>query len=619
MPWHALEYPSLPIGILQEACRRAGRALPTAHFENLAWADFLFARSGGEITPVDFQKVADSPLGVGDWVFAGVLQGDESFCKAEAIPFIEEAGLSVRKVMQMRECAAEYIDRTAEDIAAQSPDLIGFTSTFMQNVPSLALAKKLKGLLPESVIVMGGANCDGDMGVALHRCFPFVDFVVRGEGDEVFLQILDAIEQGYGFEEIDGLCWRSGNAASINAMTSKIIPPGRIPSPVYDDWFETFKKSPAQAYLDPKLLVETSRGCWWGDGHQCTFCGLNGSLIQFRSKTPSQVLEEISNLVSKHRVLDLYIVDNIIDNTYFSTLLPRISELGWDLRIHYEVKSNLRPDNIVALRDAGVVGIQPGIESLSSPILREMDKGVTALQNVRTLRDSESAGLTVFWNWLVGFPGELPKHYETVLDQIPSLFHLQPSGPGPNRIYLERFSPYFDNPSMGFPDRRPKSVYQILYDLPEKDLGDLAYFFDTDPVGIDEKMMGRLSTVINQWISAYPHSSLTRTYMEDAVHITDRRTNREPKDHLIQEPSLIAAYIELEHGRSLKGVRRRLVEKGYDVDQAKLEDWVAGLVRERLLFQDEDRYLALATASNPQRIEKVLRRKSHDPHWHSSP
>ncbi|MFF3062734.1 RiPP maturation radical SAM C-methyltransferase [Streptomyces sp. NPDC057909] len=604
MPWHALDLPSLPVGILQTACVRAGRAKPSAFFGNLAWADYLHAQTEGSITPTHCQQVSElgPAQAVGDWIFAGALHDDADFGKDGFASYIEAAGLPVDRITAMRALAGGFIEQAARHIAAAAPDVVGLTSTFMQNAPSLALARQLKKIQPDVVIVMGGANCDGPMGAALHRCFPFIDYVVRGEGEEVFPQLLQALEDAGQVADIPGLCWRDSEGHHANPPAGSILPPGRIPAPAYDDWFTALRTTRTQAYVDPKLLVETSRGCWWGEAHQCTFCGLNGSLIQFRSKSPARVLEEVTDLVTRHRVLDLCMVDNIIDNTYFTTVLPRIAELGWDLRIHYEVKSNLRPEHIAALRDAGVVGVQPGIESLSTPVLKLMDKGVSALQNIRTLRDCESAHLTVLWNWLIGFPGETLAHYAPALEQLPALAHLQPPGPGANRIYLERFSPYFDRPELGFPNRRAKAFYPYLYDVPASELDELAYFFDTDPTGLDDAAAGTLSAAIDRWIGAYPASSLTRLKTADGIRITDQRTHWRPQQHHIEDPALVAAYLELEHGRSPQGLHRRLAEQGHHLPDQRLHNWLDHLADHGLVYRDHGSYLALATTSTPARI-----------------
>ena len=157
-------------------------------------------------------------------------------------------------------------------------------------------------------------------------------------------------------------------------------------------------------------------------------------------------------------MLDIYLVDNILDMTYFNTVLPKLEESGCDLRIQCEVKSNLRVDQMRQLVRSGIVQVQPGIESLSGHVLRIMDKGVSGCQNVRFLRDASSLGITVMWNYLYGFPGESDADYLQVIDQMPALHHLPPMD-GADRIALERFSPYFDRPELGFPKRSPDPQY----------------------------------------------------------------------------------------------------------------------------------------------------------------
>src|SRR5205807_1753573 len=98
--------------------------------------------------------------------------------------------------------------------------------------------------------------------------------------------------------------------------------------------------------------------------------------------------------------------DNILDMAYLGSLLPRLAGAGLDLGLHWEIKANLRRSQLQVLADAGVVAVQPGIESLSGQVLRLMDKGVTGCLNVRALRDAASCGLGVVWNYLYGFPGE---------------------------------------------------------------------------------------------------------------------------------------------------------------------------------------------------------------------
>src|SRR5260370_8683646 len=86
-----------------------------------------------------------------------------------------------------------------------------------------------------------------------------------------------------------------------------------------------------------------------------------------RSKPPDRVCAETHDDVLRHHTLDVVMVDNIMDMDYIGTLLPRLASTDWDLRIHYEVKSNLRRDDGNAFAAARVAHIPPGIVSPPRP------------------------------------------------------------------------------------------------------------------------------------------------------------------------------------------------------------------------------------------------------------
>jgi radical SAM superfamily enzyme YgiQ (UPF0313 family) len=81
--------------------------------------------------------------------------------------------------------------------------------------------------------------------------------------------------------------------------------------------------------VEPKLVIESSRGCWWGHKHYCTFCGLNGSLMTFRSKHPDAFFAEITELANRHRILDMIVVDNIMDMRICPRCCPTSSRPMW--------------------------------------------------------------------------------------------------------------------------------------------------------------------------------------------------------------------------------------------------------------------------------------------------
>ncbi|RJQ77123.1 RiPP maturation radical SAM protein 1 [Pseudonocardiaceae bacterium YIM PH 21723] len=596
MPWHACDIPSLAISILHSRIQLTRPSDDVAdYYGNLRWAEFLVSASEGVLTPQVYAGIAEDGFehGLGDWVFSAALYDDPEFGYDELRDYAAERGVDIEAAVACRAYAAEFIEAAAEEILAGDPEVIGFTSTFMQNVATLAVARRIKRLRPECVLILGGANCDGAMGHALHRNHRFLDYVVRGEGELVLPQLLDHVERGKAPEDLPGVCWWDGDRSVCNPAPTRIVPPAAIPSPLFDDWERALEDSPVRGHVQPKLVLEGARGCWWGEKHQCTFCGLNGSFIQFRSKAPDVLWEELSTLVTKHRLLDVVMVDNIIDMNYLPGLLPLLRDQDWDLRIHYEVKSNLRPDQVEQLAAAGVAHIQPGIESLNSRVLRIMDKGVDGCQNVRILREAENNDVTVSWNYLYGFPGETDDDYGPVIEQLPALVHLQPPGAA-SRISLERFSPYFEDPGLGFPARVPARFYGYTYDLPVAELHDLAYMFDCADAGIEGEVVDRLHASIAGWAGGYPASSLVqREYGDGGLLIEDRRAGWPAADHLLTGREA-QAYRLLERGRTTEYLAKALGHAG-------LDGFLGRLLDRGLIFRDDGRHVALATRNVPIR------------------
>src|SRR5262249_37819581 len=126
------------------------------------------------------------------------------------------------------------------------------------------------------------------------------------------------------------------------------------------------------------LPYESSRGCWWGEKHHCTFCGLNAQTMKYREKSPDRVINDLNKLLKTHPTRRVCMVDNIMPHTYFRTLIPRLGSEIPDLHMFYEQKANLSLGQVTALKDAGILEVQPGIEALSSSLLKSMDKGVSA-------------------------------------------------------------------------------------------------------------------------------------------------------------------------------------------------------------------------------------------------
>jgi ribosomal peptide maturation radical SAM protein 1 len=609
MPWAAVDYPSLALGELTTLVElSAPQATVDTYYENLAYVDWLDSRHAISAADYEFFAVDSYLDGVGDWVFSAALHGLPDWRLDELEQFlsgrVSAAHLDLSRTLHR--LAPAFIADAAERINTARPDIVGFTTTFQQNVASLALARRLKTLRPDLTIVFGGANCDGPQGAALHRNHQYVDFVVRGEAEPALPKLIDGLAGTGDFTTIDGLCWRTADGRSVaNAQSGALVPPARIAKPNFDAYFARWERSRASRWKEPALVLEGARGCWWGEKHHCTFCGLNGSSMKFRSKQPDAVFEEMVELSQRHRVLDIVMVDNILDMAHLNHVMPKLSAAQLDLRIHYEIKSNLRRRQLEALSAAGVTVVQPGIESLNARVLSLMRKGVTGCQNVRLLRDAEGLGMTVSWNYLYGFPGEADNDYLPIIDQLPALHHLMPPS-GSTRIAIERFSPYFDDPTLGFAKCEPAKQYKLIYALDDDELRDLAYVFDSPPQGIDEKLAETLGRACDTWRRQYGSSRLTYSTNGSSTLLVNSRPAFDWQYLAIEEPVHRAILQLLDDPHQVGPLAQKASAIcGGDVSVQDVATLIASWRRSGIVFCDGDTVVHVAT---PATNQEILRR-----------
>ncbi|MGC4804658.1 RiPP maturation radical SAM C-methyltransferase [Micromonospora sp. DT233] len=614
MPWASLDMPSLALSTI----RPLADASPdvesvSVRYGNLEWADHVLAASAGRIDEQAYDKIARGDyVAMGEWIFSSALYGPEP---AEQTPFYRASAANgadptdLAHAVQMYGLAPDFVRQLAREVVADAPHVVGLTSTFDQNIPSIALAAEIKRLDPGITVILGGANCDGVQGEALHRNFPALDHVVRGEAELVFPKLLQALSGAHGgsgpgadpvtatrLAAIPGLCWRTDDGTAVaNRLGHTMVPMTKVPHPDFSDYFRAFHNCAAVREVLPKVQVEGGRGCWWGEKHHCTFCGLNGSLMTHRSKPAERVLAEISSAVQRHRVLDVVFADNILDMGYLKTLLPQLGELGWDLRMFFEVKSNLTYPQLQGLADSGVTQIQPGIENLSSRVLKLMRKGVSGWQNIRLLRDCRTLAIYPGWNLLYGFPGETEQDYDPLLRQLDNLTHLFPPE-RVGRIMLTRFSPYFDDPSLGMRNEGPSRLLSHVYRLPADELRDLVYIFDSADAGIPRDVAGALEEGVSRWQQSHPGARLVSLAEGDGLRIIDERRRGTSREHLLSDPVQVAAYRALLKGRSFRALLDQLraatgVTPSEDAVRQLLDDWLElGLV-----FREGDHHVALAT------------------------
>lgn len=485
------------------------------------------------VGPGPYDRIADgepfSRALVGEWIFARDVFGDHvgSAASYAAAVTADEARTEVYRsegsgrfddalVAFMEAATAEvgpFLDRCCDEVLAHEPALVGLTSVFQQQLASLALARRIKDARPSVTVVIGGANCDGPMGRQLIDSFEYVDAAVLGEAEQVFPELVRRARAGRSLAGLRGVYERSRLAIGDPVPTEPIADLDDLPVPDQSDFFAQFEA----VGLDgtPHVLFESSRGCWWGERRHCTFCGLNPETMGYRSKSPQRTLTELAATATAYPGVPIAAVDNILDRSYFDEVLPELAAWETDLDLFYEIKANLSRDQVRALRAAGIRSVQPGIESLSNGVLRLMQKGTTALQNVQLLKWCIEFGVHPTWNILWGFPGEDPAEYAAMAELVPLLTHLPPPLTAAT-VRLDRFSPLFaELQADPHGDLRPAASYPLLYDLSPEQVANLSYFFQTDPPAGIAEYTTPLQVAVESWVADHPRSAL---FFIDAGH-----------------------------------------------------------------------------------------------------
>ncbi|HKO96488.1 MAG TPA: RiPP maturation radical SAM C-methyltransferase [Pyrinomonadaceae bacterium] len=622
MPWSSLARPSIQLGILGNVLRRSRIRTEVRSF-NLAFMDHI-ASSGSpsaEAKRLSFENYVEVSercysVGLGDWIFAvppfrNVENSDEEYldCLRDYFPDSNVRQELFAGASRMRQLVPSFLEQCVDDVLAAQPRVVGFTTTFSQNVPSLVLAQLLKQREPSLHIVFGGSNCDGPMGEAIHRSFPWVDTVVRGEAERVLPEVVRDVFAGRKVRSQPGLCYRDGEHRFVVAQEGgDEVPMDEVPLPDYDEYFERLDESSSREEILPNVCIpfESARGCWWGAKLHCTFCGLNGSSMPFRSKSPGRVVEDVITLARKHRVLNFNAVDNIIDMSYFREVLPKLRDAGYDFSLFYETKSNLKKEQLRAMRDGGVLQIQPGIESLSTPILKLMKKGVTALQNIRLLKWCEEFGLEAGWSVLYGFPGEPVEEYDRMAEMMPSISHLEPPK-NMASVDLQRFSPYHQRPhDYGLKITGPKPYYHLVYPCDEAALNDLAYSFNYtyDDGRQPHTYFATTKKSVEDWQENYPKSVLSYRQGPGFLIINDSRPGVGGYDHTLGETEA-RVYLACDAGATPRAVLKGLQADGdVEITLDDVEIFLDEMVDLKLMYEEDGLYLSLAVDSNFERTTR---------------
>lgn len=620
MPYSPLARPSLALGILQAILKRSGRSAKTL-YGNLLFAEHLGIE---DYLYISRTRPEDA---LTDWTFAHLAFPERSGDHAAYVDLLSTRHQSYRGIdktafldfiLRVREQASSFLDSFVSALLDEQPRIVGCSSSTHQHVASLAVLKRIREVAPDVVTILGGPNCETVMGRTTHRLFPWIDYVVSGEADDLLPDLVTIVLE-YGrevdFQEFPDGVFAPGHRVSgyptIGNDGSTSIPRAvtrslnNLPPPDFATFFSTLERLPAlRDSIRPGLILETSRGCWWGQKSGCTFCGLNGRGKEYRSKRADRVLQEMETVYNLYHKSGIEIVDNAIDPGYFDTVLPRLAASGRPYELFYETRPNLSRRQAKALRDAGVIWIQAGIESLHSDALSLMNKGSRAWQNIQTLKWCREQGIRCSWFLLHDLPYEQDEWYAEMAALAPILKHLQPPG-ALSPVKLWRYSAYHDAPGAFGLSLVPAQPYFHVYPLTSEQLSDLVYCFE-DEIRIKKEShtvlsalleghgIASLRSALRDWYRAFwsnARPELTMNVSEQEIRIRDTRgVSGEP--YVVLRGIERHIYLTCDTAPKTGLLFEKLSQMGFA--QAEIDEAVQRLLDAHLLIRGDDRLTALA-------------------------
>jgi anaerobic magnesium-protoporphyrin IX monomethyl ester cyclase len=303
-----------------------------------------------------------------------------------------------------------YRQLIAPIMKKEKPGMVGISIVQQkQIIPTFTFSKMIKEEFPDVHITIGGniVTRIRDELKTQDTLFGYIDSAVLYEGENAYLQLVDAVENSKPLSGLPNLIYRdeSGIHANKDVCSEDLA---KLPPP-------DFGGLALEKYFVPKLILPflATRGCYWG---RCTFCDhFQGYVEGFRTMQVDQIIKELRFLQNKYNTRYFHFTDESYPPALFRKLSQRIVEEKLDIvwTTHMRFEETLLDEQV--WEDAYASGcryLHFGFESGNQRVLKLMDKA-TKLDAIETnLRMSSEAGI---WNHIMGFfgfPGETNEEAE---------------------------------------------------------------------------------------------------------------------------------------------------------------------------------------------------------------
>lgn len=264
-----------------------------------------------------------------------------------------------------------------DEIYRHRPDILAATTWLFNHEQLMHVASRVKALLPEACLVLGGPEFLGDNEEFLRKN-PFVDCVFRGEGEEVFPQWLTCWNHPEQWHTVPGLCYLTPNKEYKDNGIARVLNFAGLVLPEQSRFFNWSK---------PFVQLETTRGCF----NTCAFC-VSGGEKPVRTLSIESIRERLQ-LIHAHGIKNVRVLDRTFNYNprRAKELLRLFLEFHPDIRFHLEIHPALLSEELkeeLSLLPKGLLHLEAGIQSLREPVLeksRRMGKLSDALDGLRFL------------------------------------------------------------------------------------------------------------------------------------------------------------------------------------------------------------------------------------------
>jgi len=487
--------------------------------------------------------------------------------------------------------------------------LVGFSLSLCQLTSSLYFIGQVRRAAPRAFIVVGGSTFSGASARRLVAAVPEIDAVVQGEGELPFTDIASQLAAGGRLKTVPpGVVTRRHTEGETTF--SQLPELDRLPVPDYDDYFAQLSGMPAERRFFATLPVEASRGCWWrrgtgADGPSgCAFCNLNLQWEGYRRKGAGQVAGEVAHLSRRYRLLSLAFMDNVLPVGGAAELFSRLASLEMDFKIFAEIRAGLPFESLRAMAAAGVEEVQVGIEALSTRLLRKLNKGTRAIENLEIMKNCEALGIKSRSNLILHFPGSDERDVAETLKALEYARIFRPL-----RVvgfWLGLGSPVWADPGRyGITRLGNHRYWKTLF--PEELAGRLDFMIQAyrgDRVR-QRRLWRPVREAVRRWRKTYGElhadgqSGPILTYRDGSEFLVlrQRRAGKKPMVHRLKGVSR-QVYLFCGHRRAFQNIAARFPRVG----EKQLHAFLENMVAMKLVFRERDQYLSLAVPYRPAAV-----------------